>query len=632
MPTPVDILKKYWGHDAFRPMQLEIIQAALDGKDTLALLPTGGGKSVCFQIPALLQPGICIVISPLIALMKDQVDNLTKRGIPAITVNSTMSFREIDIALDNCVYGDTKFLYLSPERLGTEIVRERIKKMKVNLLAVDEAHCISQWGHDFRPSYLQIAEIREWIPKVPVLALTASATEETVIDIQEQLLFKKKYVLRQSFYRENLAYVVRYENNKLTKLLEICQSIPGTGLVYVRNRRATKQIADHLIRNKISANYYHAGLTNIERAAIQSRWLENKTRIIVCTNAFGMGIDKPDVRFVVHMDLPDSPEAYFQEAGRAGRDGQRAFAALLYADNDAKEAQSKFEKSYPPIAEIKRIYKALTSYFRVAEESGNGATFDFDLNHFCDYYKLDAVVTFSALKLLEKEGYIVLTDAVYQPSRLFVTINHGALYNFQVQNPKVDTFIKTLLRLYGGLFEHYVNIKEADIARSLKIKIDNVIDGLRNLQKQGILDYVKATDKPQIIYTRPAVSEQNLSLYENYHKLKLAAEKRLTALLNYTQNKNACRSVMLLEYFGETTTQPCGHCDYCQANKAAPVEPIAEVTEKILSIIEEANPRPADLPALLAATEPTLIKNILKTLLDDGHIALSPEWKLYLTD
>lgn len=634
MPTPADILKKYWGYDSFRPVQEDIIQSVLDGKDTLALLPTGGGKSVCFQVPALMQEGICIVVSPLIALMKDQVDNLSRRGITATTINSTMSFKEIDIALDSCVYGGVKFLYLSPERLGTELVRERIKKMKVNLLAIDEAHCISQWGHDFRPSYLQIAEIRELIPNTPVLALTASATPETVDDIQFQLLFKHQNVLRQSFARNNLAYVVRYETNKLNKLLEICNSIPGSGLVYVRNRRATKQIADFLIRNKISANHYHAGLNTAERAGVQQRWIDDKTRIIVCTNAFGMGIDKPNVRFVVHMDLPDSPEAYFQEAGRAGRDGQRAFGALLYADSDAAEAQVKFEKTFPPIPEIKRIYKALTNYLAVAEGSGEGATFDFDLNHFCEYYKLDVVVTFSALKLLDKEGYITVTDAVFQPARLFIPINHAALYNFQVQNPKMDTFIKIILRLYGGVFEHYVNIKEQDIARSGKIKTDEVINLLNLLKKQDIVDYVKATDKPQIIFMRPVVSEKNLFIYEKYHKLKLAYEKRLDALLSYVQTKNICRSIILLEYFGETAAEPCGHCDYCvEKNKAEPAAAdIKALTAKILEIVEANNPRPDALIKLIPGTEPQLVKDILAVLIEDGHVLISPEGKLSVVE
>lgn len=630
MPTPADILKKYWGYSSFRPVQQDIIQSVLDGKDTLALLPTGGGKSVCFQVPALVQEGICIVVSPLIALMKDQVDNLVRRGISATTINSTMSFKEIDIALDSCVYGGIKFLYLSPERLGTELVRERIKKMKVNLLAIDEAHCISQWGHDFRPSYLQIAEIRELIPNTPVLALTASATPETVDDIQFQLLFKHQNVLRQSFARSNLAYVVRYETNKLGKLLEICNSIPGSGLVYVRNRRATKQIADFLIRNKISANHYHAGLNTAERAGVQQRWIDDKTRIIVCTNAFGMGIDKPNVRFVVHMDLPDSPEAYFQEAGRAGRDGQRAFGALLYAESDATEARVKFEKTFPPILEIKRIYKALSNYLSVAEGSGEGATFDFDLNHFCEYYKLDIVVTFSALKLLEKEGYITLTDAVYQPPRLFIPINHEALYNFQVQNPKMDAFIKIILRLYGGVFEQYVNIKEQDIARSGKIKTDEVINLLNLLKKQNIVDYVKATDKPQIIFMRPVVSEKNLFIYEKYHKLKLAYEKRLDAFLSYVQTKNKCRSIMLLEYFGETAAEPCGHCDYCvEKNKVEPApSEIKILTEKVLIVVDTNNPRPDALIKLMQGEDTDLVKNILATLIEDGHILISPEGKL----
>lgn len=626
MATPNEILKQYWGYDKFRPMQLDIIQSVLGGKDTLALLPTGGGKSVCFQVPGLVMEGICIVVSPLIALMKDQVDNLVKRGINAVTINSTMSYSEIDIALDNCIYGNTKFLYLSPERLGTDIVRERIKKMKVNLLAVDEAHCISQWGHDFRPSYLKIAEVRELIPKVPVMALTASATPETVEDIQKQLHFKQPNVLSKSFARSNVAYVVRYDNNTLGKLLEICQGVKGTGIVYVRNRKATKDIAAFLSRNKVSANFYHAGLTIAERTTRQTDWLQGKVRVIVCTNAFGMGIDKPDVRFVVHTDLPDSPEAYFQEAGRAGRDGEKAYAVLISHEGDATQAEQRFETSFPPPEEIKRVYKALGNYYRIAEGAGEGQTYEFDLQHFCNFYKMEPLPVYSSLKLLEKEGYLELTEAIFQPSRLYIPHTHAVLYNYQIQNPTMDTFIKTLLRVYGGLFENYVNIRERDIARHAKLTLEQVTQRLDLLKKQQVIDYIPSTDKPQIIMLQPLFGEKQLRLsYEMYGRLKMAYEKRMRAMLHYAAERDECRSVLLLQYFGEHKTQPCGMCDYCTANKKVDKTSKRDIAQRILHLAVEKPLRADNLLELMNDFDTEMVKQVLKVLLDDGLLLIMPD-------
>lgn len=610
-------------------MQEDIVNSVLEGKDTLALLPTGGGKSICFQVPGLVKEGICIVVSPLIALMQDQVNNLVKRGINAVTVNATMSYREIDIVLDNCIYGNIKFLYLSPERLGTELVRERIKKMKVSLVAIDEAHCISQWGHDFRPSYLKIAEVRELLPKTPVLALTASATAETVDDIQKQLHFKQKNVISKSFARENLAYIVRYEDSKLAKLMEICHNVKGSGIVYVRNRRATKDIADYLRRQNINAAFYHAGLEIAARNLQQNDWIQNKVRVIVCTNAFGMGIDKPDVRFVVHLDVPDSPEAYFQEAGRAGRDGEKAYAVLLYGNNDGEDAEKRYEKAFPPIEEIKRVYKALSSYYFIAEGGAFGQAFEFDLQHFCSYYKFDALLVFNSLKLLEKEGYLELTEALYKPSRVFITISHSDLYNYQVQNPKMDGFIKTLLRLYGGMFEQYVNINERALARGAGIKDEQAIYNLELLKKQEVLDYVKATDKPQIIFTMPYASEKQLRMSDDmYWKLKASYEKRMKALLYYASIKTRCRNVMLLEYFGETNAKECGVCDYCSAKKQKPKSELLELSKQILKVIEEHKPRPDQVMQHLENTDGDILKEVLSALLDDGHIILSPDGHL----
>ncbi|MFT6148003.1 MAG: ATP-dependent DNA helicase RecQ, partial [Saprospiraceae bacterium] len=446
--TPQEVLKKFWGFDNFRSMQLEIIKSVLDGKDTLALLPTGGGKSICFQIPALCQEGICIVVSPLIALMKDQVHNLNKRGIPAVAIYSGMHYREIDRVFDNCAYGKIKFLYLSPERLMTDLAQERIKKMNVNLIAIDEAHCISQWGYDFRPPYLEIAKIRILHPKVPFLALTATATPEVVTDIQERLEFKTENVFQKSFRRDNLAYVVLNDEGKLEKMLSILQKVKGSSVVYVRNRKKTKEAAQFLQLNNIYADFYHAGLTNDVRSKKQDAWINNQTRVMVSTNAFGMGIDKPDVRTVIHLTLPDSLEAYFQEAGRAGRDGNRAFSILLYSETDKVELERQFEQSYPAFSEIKQVYRALGSYFQLAIGSGLGESFDFDLIEFCRHYKFKVVETFNALKILMHEGWLFMTEAVYVPSSLMVKATKEDLYDYKLRNKGFENLITTILRTY----------------------------------------------------------------------------------------------------------------------------------------------------------------------------------------
>ena len=473
--TPREILKQYWGHDDFRPMQEEIITSVLQGHDTLALLPTGGGKSVCFQVPALAAEGICVVVSPLIALMKDQVENLKTKGIQAIAIVSGMGRREVDIALDNCIYGPIKFLYISPERLASDLVRERIRYMNVNLFAVDEAHCISQWGYDFRPSYLKIADLRELHPKVPVLALTATATAQVREDIQEKLLFKQPDVYQKSFERRNLRYVVQNTENKLKKLLDVANGIQGSGIVYVRSRKETFEIAKFYNENYIKADYYHAGLPIDERSAKQEAWKTNRTRIIVATNAFGMGIDKPDVRFVIHKDIPESLEAYYQEAGRGGRDEQRAYGVLLYNRTDRVKEEKKFQLSFPSVEEIKRIYHHLANYCQLAYEAGEGESFDLDLGEFCARHQLDAIKTLNALKFLEQDEYVSFNESVYLPSRFRFEVLNEELYNFQIQNPGWDAFIKTLLRSYGGSFENYVRLKEFDLARRTGLNTQQVI-------------------------------------------------------------------------------------------------------------------------------------------------------------
>jgi ATP-dependent DNA helicase RecQ len=558
------ILLKYWGYNGFRPLQEDIINSVLEGNDTLALLPTGGGKSICFQVPAMAKEGICVVISPLIALMKDQVENLTKRGIKAVAIYSGMTSREIDITLDNCAYGDIKFLYVSPERIETEIFKERLKKMNVNLFAIDESHCISQWGYDFRPSYLNIAHLRELKPDIPFLALTATATPEVVEDIQKQLKFKQSNVLQKSFERKNIAYVVVHEEDKLTRLIKILNKIKGTSVVYVNNRKRTKEIAYFLYQNGISADFYHAGLTNKERNTKQNNWVNNTTRVIVSTNAFGMGIDKPDVRTVVHMDLPSSLEAYFQEAGRGGRDEQKAYGVLLLEENDRLNLEANITNSFPDLDTIKNTYQALANYFQIPIGSALNESYFFDIADFSKQYNFKAFTVFHCLKFLEKEGYLYLSDANHNPSRIKFELNKNDLYEFQVKNPKYDTFIKTILRSYAGLFENFTKINEFEIAKRLKTTKDKVADGLHYLAKLEVISYVEQTNLPQLTFLTPRLESKSLYISkQHYHDRKEIAVKKMESVIYYAFSTHKCRSQILLSYFGEKESYRCGICDVC---------------------------------------------------------------------
>lgn len=557
------ILTKYWGHSAFRPMQEDIINSVLNGKDTLALLPTGGGKSVCFQVPGIAKEGICIVISPLIALMKDQVENLKKRGIPAIAIVSGMDKREIDIAFNNCIYGKTKFLYLSPERLISELAFARISQMKVNLVAIDEAHCISQWGYDFRPPYLQIAEIRKILPEVPLLALTATATTKVVEDIQQKLLFKVKNVFQKSFERKNLAYVVIKEEDKFSRLIKILDKIKGSGIVYVRNRKKTKEIAEYLLKLNIAADYYHAGLSSEERSTRQDAWLQNRKRIIVATNAFGMGIDKPDVRFVVHLDLPDSLEAYFQEAGRGGRDEKKSYAVLLYNESDVRDLEKRVKDSFPPPEEIKNFYQALANYFQLPQGSGKGMSFDFDMNDLCRKYNFKPMNAYNAIAFLERDGYITATDGLFNPSRIHILLDNEGLYQFQVANEKYDAFIKLILRSYSGVLNDYVRISEDELALRAKFPKEQIIRILKMLDSMQVLSYLPRNNMPKIIYTEERLDVKSLRLSkEHYDERKAMAHKRMDSVIHYVTGRK-CRSQALLAYFDESDTYRCGVCDIC---------------------------------------------------------------------
>ncbi|NOQ27640.1 MAG: RecQ family ATP-dependent DNA helicase [Bacteroidales bacterium] len=558
------ILTKYWGYSKFRPLQEDIIQSVMDKKDTLALMPTGGGKSITFQVPSMAKEGICIVITPLIALMKDQVENLTKRGIKAIAIYSGMTKNEIDIALENCIYGHVKFLYISPERLATEIFKVRVKHMNVNLLAIDEAHCISEWGYDFRPSYLKIADIRELVPDVPFLALTATAIPKVVDDIQEKLGFKEKNVFRKSFERKNIVYLVRELDNKDNYLIETIKKVKGSGIIYVRNRKKTRETALLLQKNKISADYYHAGLNNEIRSQKQDDWKLGKIRVMVSTNAFGMGIDKADVRFVIHLEMPDSIESYFQEAGRGGRDEKKAVAVLLYNNSDKLKIQQRVLRTFPDIKEIKAVYHALGNYFQIPYGGGKFMSFDFVFSDFAKNYNFNLIMIHNSIKILQREGYIVLTDELYSLSKLHFLIGRDDLYKFQIANSKFDGFIKLILRSYEGLFSDYVNINESSLAKKANINIEVVFEYLNKLKQLGVVNYIPQKKNPFIVFTEERLEDKSLYISkENYDFRKNRYIERINSMLHYASSNNKCRSQILLSYFGDNNPERCGQCDVC---------------------------------------------------------------------
>lgn len=568
MKTPEYILKEYWGYDSFRPLQHDIINSVLSGQDTLALLPTGGGKSICFQVPALCNEGVCLVVSPLIALMKDQVYNLRRRGIEAAAIYSGMHYKDIDRLFDNAVYGGLKFLYLSPERLMTDLAIERIKRMKVSLLAVDEAHCISQWGYDFRPPYLQIAAIREYLNQTPILALTATATPDVVQDICEKLEFKKDSskqftVFKQDFNRSNLAYVVRQVDDKESKLHEILTKTKGSSVVYARNRKRTKELALFLQSKGISADYYHAGLSTEERSLKQDNWIADKIRVMVATNAFGMGIDKPNVRTVVHIDLPDALEAYFQEAGRAGRDGLKSYSVLLYNKADAAFMTNQFELSFPDMKDIRRTYEALGSYLQLATGSGLGESFDFNIVEFTDRFKLDLLLTYSCFKVLEQDGWLSLTEGVFISSSIKIIVNRETLYDYELKNKNFDKIIKGILRAFHGIMSDYIDFNEQRLAQFLQMSVIDLEKTLHLFTQDGIMDYRPKKDKPQLTFLRERVEAQHLVIdYSLYMFRKKRAEFRVKKAIEYAE-LNICRSQQLLHYFGQLDAQPCGICDVC---------------------------------------------------------------------
>ncbi|HQT23182.1 MAG: recombinase RecQ [Sphingobacteriales bacterium 17-39-43] len=626
--TIQSILSKYWGFSTFRPLQEDIIQSVLEGNDTLALMPTGGGKSLCFQVPALLKPGICIVVSPLIALMKDQVENLKEKGIKAIAIISGMGKREVDIALDNCIYGDIKFLYLSPERLLSDLVRERIRYMKVNLIAIDEAHCISQWGYDFRPPYLHLTELRELHPEIPVLALTATATERVAADIQVKLNFKNRLVFRKSFERLNLSYLVYNEENKLRKLISIARNVKGSGIIYVRNRRETQEVSRQLNLEGIISDFYHAGLDTPLRMKKQSAWKNSEIRIMVATNAFGMGIDKADVRFVVHLDLPESLEAYYQEAGRCGRDEKKAYAVLLYNNADKALITKRLDQHYPSIDEIKQIYHNLGNYYQLAYGAGEGLSLEFDLADFCNRFKLDPVRAIHAFKFLEHDEYLALSETVFLPSRVQVLLTHEDLYRFQVGQPAYDHFIKVLLRSYGGIFEQLVGIKESDLAKRVDISRTETVKILSKLHELQIITYIPLTDKPHLNFIKPRVDSQHLYIDRKYHADRYQIHKsQIEAVLAYAENYK-CRSQQLLNYFNETHAKVCGVCDVCIENRKLNKKD-SQNDEIIKEILNELSKSPSHLDQLMEAINTGNSNERLKVirmLLDAGTIKVNGEF------
>ncbi|MEG1485315.1 MAG: ATP-dependent DNA helicase RecQ [Bacteroidales bacterium] len=623
-----EILKQYWGYDNFRPMQEEIINSALAGKDTLALMPTGGGKSICFQVPAMARSGVCLVISPLIALIKDQVQNLNERGIKALAVYSGMSYHQIDVAFDNAIYGDYKFLYVSPERLHTTIFKERVQKMEINFLVVDEAHCISQWGYDFRPSYLEIKEVKKIIGEVPIIALTATATKTVADDIVRNLEFSQSNIICSGFERANLSYVVRNVDDKFGNILKICRGVQGTGIIYVRERKRSEEISQFLQQNNITADFYHAGLSKEMRSFKQDKWKNNDIRVIVATNAFGMGIDKPDVRFVIHYEMPNSLESYFQEAGRAGRDGVRSYTTLLWNNSDINRLRQIHNISYPDIDYIKDIYQKVFIYLGVPYESGADMVSKFNLVEFAHKFALNAVSAYYAIKYIEQEGYWELTDEIDNPSKIMFIVNRDELYKVQIDNSILDSFIKSILRIYTALFSKLTPIDEDYIARVTMDSLVGVKDKLKTLAKMKIIKFIPRLRTPLIIMNNERLVESNFYISQKrYNERKNLFKERINSIIAYANNDLVCRSRQLIEYFGQDAVKDCGVCDIC-INKRHNSNIVASREKAEQKIINYLSENKKDVPVkisdieILAGDEYKLYLDVLRSLADRNRVAI----------
>jgi ATP-dependent DNA helicase RecQ len=635
LETSLSILQKYWGYQRFRPLQEDIIRSISSGKDTLALLPTGGGKSICFQVPALMLEGLCIVISPLIALMKDQVEQLRKRGIYAVAVHSGMRRDEIDVLLNNAIYGNIKFLYVSPERLQTELFIARARQMNVGLIAVDEAHCISQWGYDFRPPYLNIASLRDVFPTVPMIALTATATVEVQTDIADKLRFGDDYALfKNTFARDNLSFVVRETENKDQKLLEILTKVRGSAIIYVRSRKATEEIAQWLNRKRIPSSFYHAGLSFEERSQRQEEWIKNETRVMVATNAFGMGIDKPDVRLVIHLDLPENLESYYQEAGRAGRDGHRAYAVILYHKSDIANLETKVEQAQPPFDYLKVLYQALANYYQLALGSGEGESFDFEMHDFCDRFRFNAVEVFNGLKKLEEEGLLQFNESFYSPSAIHFPVDHTKLYEIQVANAQFDPLIKMLLRLYGGeAFSSFVKIDEGVLAKALRILRTEVVDMLNHLHELKVIVYARMRDKPQVTYILPRQDAERLPVdRKRLEERRNLVFSKMKAVAAFAESRSRCRMQMIQEYFGEDTEKTCGICDVCIARrKKENLKAYKDLREEILVVMKNEALSVEQLEQRITPEDREMFVDVVRELVDEGVLRYDDVWRLVLS-
>ena len=629
----IDVLIKYWGHTQFRLKQQEIIKQIINKKDTLALLPTGGGKSICYQIPALMQEGICLVISPLISLMDDQVRFLKSKGIKSIAITSGMHYNEIDTALTNCIYGGVKFLYLSPERLQNELVQTRIKEMKINLITVDEAHCISEWGHNFRPAYRHISEIREIIPDTPVLALSATATTSVIDDIQNNLNFKENNLIQSSFVRRNLSYVVDNVEDKKSRLLKLVDKIKSSVIIYVGSRKAAKEITNFLMDNNYSSNYYHGGLPAKVRKERQDSWTQNQTRIMVATNAFGMGIDKPDVKLVVHLELPSTIEAYFQEAGRAGRDGNQAYAFLLANKGDIKKQQDLLTLRYPSITEIKTVYQNLANYFQLAENELPEQAISFDTENFTERYKVNSFKLNSILKYLEKEEHIKHSEAIHSPSKLKIKVSNTELYKFQIANKYYDRFLKLLLRSYSNLFYNYVIINEQEIASRFNVTNEEVVRLINKLVQLEIAKYVPKNNNSQITYLKPRKDTEKLYLFEKkWEERKKYEEEKLQKITKYIINKGSCRSKFLLHYFGEKESEKCGKCDFCVNEKRQKIKAseYKAITNQLKGFLKERELTVEEICLLMPNYHNQQLISIIQYLFDNdrvGKFGNKYQWK-----